>query len=295
MFFRTDLALEEQQAVSQPLGEDVCQAYEQDGCRVTRMTLRGEDAQRLHKPEGIYVTVELPPISDHVDGEERYLQVVAGELSKLLPEQGLVLVAGLGNRAITPDALGPKVTDQILATRHIAGELARIMGTGELRPVAAISPNVLGNTGMETFELLHSLTRELQPAAIVAIDALAARNVSRLGCTVQLSDAGIAPGAGVGNNRPQLNRESLGVPVIGMGVPTVVDLTTLAADLLDTEPDALTQQQRTLTEPRGASMVVTPREVDLLIQRAARLLAMAINTALNPCFTVGEFSALTAN
>ncbi len=297
MFFRTDLALEEQEAAGACLAPEHLRVHQQGDCRITRMALRGDDAQRFHKPEGKYVTIELPPISDHIDGDNQYLQTVADELRRLLPQEGLVLVAGLGNRAITPDALGPKTIEQVLATRHITKELKRITGVDSLRPVAAVSPNVLGNTGMETFEVLHSLVQEMKPAAVIAIDALAARSLNRLGCTVQLSDAGIAPGAGVGNHRPQIDRNSLGAPVIALGVPTVVDAGTLASDLLTQgseehhpHPECL----QALTAPRGAEMVVTPREIDLLIIRAARLAAMAINTALNPCFSVSEFSALVA-
>ena len=145
---------------------------------------------------------------------------------------------------------------------------------------------MLGCTGVETRELLSALAKEFQPAALIAVDALAARSLSRLGCTIQLSTGGISPGSGVDNARPQLSHETLGVPVVGVGVPTVVDAGTLAADLLGRAAP------KDKVAPRGASMVVTPREIDLLIARAARMVAMAINTALNPSLSVEEFAIL---
>ena len=290
MVFRTDLAIEERESLEGPL-DGVDQQEEQlEDCKVTRIKIKTERAaKRLNKSRGNYITLEVPAISDHIDGENKYMLRVAEELNTLLPEEGLVLVAGLGNRNITPDALGPHASDLVLATRHIRGELARVTGLTGLRPVAVVSTGVLGNTGFEAAELLLGLVEYLRPSAVIAVDALASRNLSRLGCTVQLSDTGIAPGAGVNNARPQLDRETLGVPVISMGVPTVVDAATLAMDLFEGEEKEIMEEK---LAPRGAQMVVTPREVDLLISRASKLIAMAMNLALNPCFTVEEINAL---
>ncbi len=290
MVFRTDLAIEERESLEGPL-DGVDQQEEQlEDCKVTRIKIKTERAaKRLNKSRGNYITLEVPAISDHIDGENKYMLRVAEELKTLLPEEGLVLVAGLGNRNITPDALGPHASDLVLATRHIRGELARVTGLTGLRPVAVVSTGVLGNTGFEAAELLLGLVEYLRPSAVIAVDALASRNLSRLGCTVQLSDTGIAPGAGVNNARPQLDRETLGVPVISMGVPTVVDAATLAMDLFEGEEKEIMEEK---LAPRGAQMVVTPREVDLLISRASKLIAMAMNLALNPCFTVEEINAL---
>ena len=206
-----------------------------------------------------------------------------------------MLVAGLGNAAITPDALGEKVIAQILATRHVkkgTGAYYRDIG---VRSVAAVSTDVLGNTGMETAEILKGLTQQLRPKAVIVIDAMAARSLERLGKTVQISTAGIAPGAGVGNRRPQIDQALLGVPVISVGVPTVVDAATVAVDLLGEEhvTDEEKEKLREMVSPNGAAMFVTPREIDLLIQRGARMIGMAINAALNPCFTVNDFELLT--
>ena len=290
MVFRTDLAIEERESLEGPLDGVEQQEEQLEDCKVTRIKIKTERAaKRLNKSRGNYITLEVPAISDHIDGENKYMLCVAEELKTLLPEEGLVLVAGLGNRNITPDALGPHASDLVLATRHIRGELARVTGLTGLRPVAVVSTGVLGNTGFEAAELLLGLVEYLRPSAIIAVDALASRNLSRLGCTVQLSDTGIAPGAGVNNARPQLDQETLGVPVISMGVPTVVDAATLAMDLFEGEEQETMEEKLT---PRGAQMVVTPREIDLLISRASKLIAMAMNLALNPCFTVEEINAL---
>ena len=290
MIFRTDLALEEKESLSGSLDGVRQETEDFESCRVIRMKVDASAADRLRKPAGTYITLELPPISDHIDGDDQYIRRTADELRRLLPEEGLVLVAGIGNRSITPDALGPAAVEQVLATRYIQGELARVTGLDGLRPVAAVSTGVLGNTGFESAELIAGLILELDPAAVIAIDALAARDLSRLGCTVQLSDTGISPGAGVQNARTGLNRETLGVPVIGIGVPTVVDAATLALDLMSATRDGWEEK----ISPRGAKMVVTPREVDLLVARSARLIAMAINLALNPQFTVEELTALAS-
>ena len=288
MTFRTDLAMEARQAHGVAGYGLEQESY--NGCRIERMEVRGEMVQTLGKRAGRYITIEVPPISDHIDGENRYIEVVSEELKGLLPKTGTILVAGIGNRKITADALGPKAAGQVLATRHIVGELERIIGERQIRSVAVISPDVLGNTGMESMEVIRGLTEQLEAGGVIAIDALASRSVGRLGCTVQLSNAGIAPGSGIGNQRPELTGQSLGVPVIGIGIPTVVEAVTLAMDLLGEGEEE--ERVRAAIEPRGAGMVVTPREIDLLIDRSARLVGMAINRALNPSLTVNEFSAL---
>lgn len=196
-----------------------------------------------------------------------------------------MLVVGLGNEAITPDALGPQAAKMVLATRHIRGEFARTAGLEDLRPTAVMAPGVLGNTGVESGEMAEGVIAVINPAAVVAIDALAAQSLSRLGCTVQLSDTGIAPGSGVGNNRRALNRETLGIPVVAVGVPTVVDAVTLAEELTGREEAAGE------VTPRGAGMMVTPREVDLMIRRASRLVAMSVNAALQPAYSPLELTA----
>ncbi len=267
MNFRTDLAVEA--VVSRRLREqDVEQTSRSVGAltlHTTRiLTPAGEAA--VGKPRGRYITAELPPLTDHEGDFPAYAAAIGKELAAMLPPEGTVLVVGLGNRAVTPDALGPATADLVLATRHIGGEFARTAGLTDLRPTAVIAPGVLGQTGTESSETVRGVCREIHPAAVIVVDALAAGEVDRLGRTVQLCDSGISPGSGVGNNRRPLNRAVLGVPVIGLGVPTVTDM---AAD-------------------GKAPFMVTPREVDIMISRAARLLAMAIHVALQPAYSPME-------
>jgi spore protease len=272
MIFRTDLALENTDPARHVVREE-------KGCKITSIEEGGNT----------YVTLEVKSISDRIDSDNSLLTLTAQELSKLAPEKGSALVAGLGNRDITPDALGPLTAERVMATRHIRGELARVTGLGDLRPVSVVSPGVLGSTGIEAFELLKALVKELKPDFVIAIDALAARSPSRLGCTIQLCSAGISPGAGVGNSRPRIDQSTLGVPVISMGIPTVVDAATLAYDLLNGDTDGKEEK----IAPRGAQMMVTPREIDLIISRGARVLGMGINVALNPSMTIADFEDLT--
>lgn len=206
----------------------------------------------------------------------------------MLPKDGLVLVVGLGNCNITPDNLGPMTAKNVLATRHIKGEIARSTGLSALRPVAVIAPGVLGQTGIESAELIASVSKKLSPCAIIVIDALASMKLERLGCTVQISDTGISPGAGVNNARPKIDSSNLGVPVISIGVPTVVDAVTIACNLTGASKESLKSQ----ISPRGEIMMVTPREIDLLIERAAKLSGLAINRALQPEFSIEDIATL---
>ncbi len=278
---RTDLAVEAAVDADLLEGMDISRTQvTRDGVEIMRMQIRSpRAAERLGKPCGTYITASLPPLSDDETQLTAYAAAVAAELTALLPTSGTVLVVGLGNRAVTPDTLGPSAADMVLATRHIRGEFARAAGLTDLRPTAVLTPGVLGQTGTESSEIVRGVCREVQPAAVVVVDALAARDVERLGCTLQLCDTGIAPGAGVGNNRRPLNRETLGVPVIGMGVPTVVDALTLVRDYLRADVTPPTDQP---------PMMVTPREIDLVINRAARLIALAINGALQPAYSPAE-------
>ena len=293
MIFRTDLALEEKESLSGSLDGVRQETEDFESCRVIRMKVDASAADRLRKPAGTYITLELPPISDHIDGDDQYIRRTADELRRLLPEEGLVLVAGIGNRSITPDALGPAAVEQVLATRYIQGELARVTGLDGLRPVAAVSTGVLGNTGFESAELIAGLILELDPAAVIAIDALAAFESERICTTVQITDTGIEPGSGVGNHRLGLTEETLGVKVIAVGVPMVVYASTIARDamarLIDEygllaggHEEAAEQLLRQVSEGFLGDMVVTPREIDELVLHVAALLSDGINQALQP-------------
>lgn len=293
MELRTDLAIEAHELATEELRDVDYSKDDREGLLIERLNIKTKRAgQLMGKDAGRYVTVSLPPLTDNVRDTDERLPVIAEEIRRLLPVNGMVLVAGLGNPEITPDALGPKCVSHVLATRHITGEIARSTGLDRLRSVAVLSTGVTGQTGIETGELILSVVRRIHPTAVIVIDALASRRLERLGCTLQISDTGIAPGAGVGNHRTKICEETLGVPVIALGVPTVVDAVTLVSDLVCPEGDCEQNDLREKVSPRGRTMVVTPKEIDLLIDRAAKLLSLSINMALHDGVTVTDLLSL---
>ena len=245
---------------------------------------RGERA--LGKPAGRYVTLTMDGLlRREEDAFPRAARAVGRELGQLLDRSapgGLALVVGLGNRAITPDAVGPKVHEHTLVTRHLVEGLPEHFGS--LRPVASLSAGVLGTTGMESGELVQAVCRDLKPACVIAVDALASRSLKRLCRTVQLSDTGIAPGSGVGNHRQALDRETLGVPVLAVGVPTVVEAATLAADLLG--------QEDLPPLGEGRELLVTPKDIDSQVDDLAKVIGYGISLALQPGLDVADLDLL---
>ena len=287
--YRTDLAVEARELYRERAGETTklrgvrARERQRRGFPVTRVDiLDQEGAEALGKPVGSYRTVDLSPYFAHRSGQFLpAVKALSEELGELLPEEGPVFVAGLGNRAMTPDALGPLCAEHLLITRHLGDVLPM------LRPVAALAAGVLGTTGLEVAEWVRGAAERVRPAAVVLVDALAARNLDRLCTTVQISDTGLVPGSGVGNHRMALNRESLGVPVISMGVPTVVEAATLARDLLgdrEAEPEALRGQ--------GQRLFVTPDSIDAKIRDLAKLIGYGLNLALHPGLRVEDLTSL---
>ena len=188
---------------------------------------------------------------------------------------------------MTPDALGPKTAERVLATEHIKRELGEVEGLEKLKSVAVFTPGVLGKTGIESVELIKGAVKSVQPDAVIAVDAFAARESERLGNTVQIASSGICPGSGVGNSRKALNQESLGVPVISVGVPTVVDASTLVREVAG-------EHALNKVMPFGKEMFVTPREIDALIERGAQLISRVLNRVLQPEYTLEEIQSLMA-
>ncbi len=290
MQLRTDLAVEAREIAGENISGVEYKTYSENGLEISRLTVKNQKAkQSLGKEIGTYITIELPSLTDNFTETDERLVTIGQEIRRLLPVHGLILVVGLGNIEITPDSLGPKTSSRVLATRHITGEIARATGLDKLRPVAVMQTGVTGQTGIETGEYILSVVKRIKPNAVVAIDALASRRLERLGCTLQISDTGISPGAGVGNHRAKINKETIGVPVIAIGVPTVVDAQTLASDLLGKN---LSGSETREVTPNGRQMVVIPREIDLLTERASRLIAFALNGALQNEFDLPQLISL---
>jgi len=213
--------------------------------------------------------VQFPELLKTADFEP--LKIALKEsLLCLLNQRDNILVVGLGNREITADSIGPFTASKLLATRHISGKFAENIGLSGLKSVAVISPDVLGKTGIESYEIVESVAKKIKPSAIIAIDALAAGSVNRLFRTVQLSNTGISPGSGVKNSRKELSEETLSVPVIGIGVPTVVDAGSLAFELTNKEPSD------------GTDMIVTPKDCDILCHKISEILSSVLNEFLQP-------------
>ena len=281
---RTDLALEArelwQESAERTTKLEGVRAVRRrsEGYSVTEVQVLNEQGARvLDKPVGVYRTVDLTGYWQRKpDFFARAVRTVGGELRSLLPENGAALVVGLGNAAMTPDAVGPEVLRHLLITRHLIASLPRQFAG--FRPVAAVASGVLGSTGVESAETVRALVRQLKPEVVLAVDALAARRMNRLCCTVQLSDTGIIPGSGVGNHRAALNRRTLGVPVIAIGVPTVVDGATLAADLL--EESGVTEVDQRRLRSRGRTMMVTTRDIDAQVRDLSKVIGYGINWAL---------------
>ena len=274
--YRTDLAVEERENLGSGELEGVAaRAYDSRGFRVERVeVLNDEGAKKLCKPVGKYLTISARSLIERKpEAFTNGVETLAELIRELLPFPGeLTLIAGLGNAVMTPDAVGPLTVENVLATRHLKQSMPDDFDG--LSPVCAFTPGVLGSTGIESAELLKSVCEYVKPAQVIAVDALAAASLERLCTTVQLTDAGIVPGSGVGNNRAAVSRETLQVPVLALGVPTVVD----AAAFSDDEA--------------AKGMFVTPRDIDASVRTMSKLLGYAINIALHNGLTVADIDML---
>ena len=310
---RTDLALEEKERFESDdveiqgvvLEEDYDEEQE---LRVTRVEIRTENgAKAMGKPVGTYLTLETPNLAlpddeSHMNIAARLCEYIRELVRKNAGEKEhdlSVLVVGLGNREVTPDALGPYVADHLSVTRHIVKEYGKYaMGLEHANMISAIVPGVMGQTGMESTEIVRGIVKETHPDMVIAVDALAARNSKRLNRTVQIADTGIHPGSGIGNNRSGLTQESLGVPVIGIGVPTVVDAATIVNDTMENFIAALESSDslkgvgevlrsynagekyefvKELIAPHLNGMFVTPKDVDEMVHQISHTISEAIN------------------
>ena len=288
MAFRTDLAVEaiENHKTAAALPHVRQSDRTLEGFAVHEVRILSEDAAReIGKPQGRYLTLELDAlIRREEDAFPRACKALSTLLRELLPHpnDGPVLIAGLGNRMITPDAIGPQTADHVIATRHLVAQSPAIFA--DWRPVSALAPGVLGQTGVETCEVICGVLDRVRPAAVIAVDALAAGRLSRLLRTVQLADTGITPGAGVGNARAALNKETLGVPVIAVGVPTVVDGATLAHEISSQLGQPACEALDDLSQP----VMITTRDIDREVADISRMIGYAVNMALHPHLSVAD-------
>lgn len=311
---RTDLALESQERLKnrgEVRGVDFKEEERENGVVVSTVIIQTENAAHaMGRPKGRYVTIEAPQMAEEDEGYHRDISLeLARIIRQMLPEElsggakmqqedrGLeisVLVVGLGNRAVTPDALGPRVVDNLFITRHIMNEFGRYAFSDEdVSKISGIVPGVMAQTGMECVEILRGVVKETAPDLVITVDALAARNVRRLGRTIQLTDTGITPGSGIGNHRNAINRESIGVPVISLGVPTVVDAATIVADAMNSLIHAMSlsnlqgldererqELARELLSPQLNGLFVTPKNIDDSIKQLSFLISEGLNVAL---------------
>ena len=288
MAFRTDLAVEaiENHKTAAALPHVRQSDRTLEGFAVHEVRILSEDAAReIGKPQGRYLTLELDAlIRREEDAFPRACKALSTLLRELLPHpnDGPVLIAGLGNRMITPDAIGPQTANHVIATRHLVAQSPAIFA--DWRPVSALAPGVLGQTGVETGEVICGVLDRVRPAAVIAVDALAAGRLSRLLRTVQLADTGITPGAGVGNARAALNKETLGVPVIAVGVPTVVDGATLAHEISSQLGQPACEALDDLSQP----VMITTRDIDREVADISRMIGYAVNMALHPHLSVAD-------
>ncbi len=311
----TDMAIEARDIVRGDAKEEIpgvrVKESKSNGVVVTEVEIYEESAERLMgKPRGHYITLDVPTFKDRDPDLKRHLMArLTDQLKELFPQdtRHSVLVVGLGNWNATPDALGPRVIERLLVTRHLGAVVPEDI-KNRMRPVSAVAPGVLGTTGIETLDIIRGIVNEAKPDMVVAIDALAARNLDRLLGSVQIADTGIHPGSGVGNRRSGLTEESVGVPVIAIGVCTVVQSISIAQEAIHQLANQLADdmafydilKQMAPSEQRGlidevlgsrfAELMVTPKEIDVLIDDMAEVLAEALNRALQPQLDASEWA-----
>ena len=269
---RTDLALECFESAEKTKLDGV---IVRENNAVTTVEVTNENgALALGKPKGKYVTLNVQSFVTDTNVFDERLNEFSSVLKTVLPKNAAsVLVVGVGNENITADSLGPKTNDYVLATRHILPDLQKSLAADDLFNVATLTTGVLGETGIETAEIVKGIVRQISPDCVIAVDALAASSAERLGTTIQFSDSGISPGSGVGNHRDEISSTTVGVPVIAIGIPTVVSTGVISGDCGDTA-------------------FVTPREIDRITEQGAKLIGMGINVCLQKSLSVSDLSAL---
>jgi spore protease len=323
---RTDLALEARDiARAANQGEEIpgikSETHRENGIRVTKMHVLNEQGSRaINKLPGHYITIEVPALRQKDSSlQNRLATKMAQEFERFLQEIGLskeakVLIIGLGNWNVTPDSLGPLVVENVMVTRHYFELMPDDVGPG-YRAVSAVAPGVLGTTGIESSEIVQGIVEKSRPDFVIAIDALASRSLERVNTTIQISDTGIHPGSGIGNKRKGLTQEILGVPVVAIGVPTVVYASTIVNNSIDLMHkhfgqqtqntgqilgllDSMKEEERLMLvrevlNPVGHDLLVTPKEIDQFIEDIANIIASGLNAALHDAVDISNVSAYT--
>lgn len=310
-----DLALEAHDIVRGETGREIpgviVDREKYENVNVTIVKIVEENAEQLMgKPRGTYITIEAPALRDNNrDAQQEVAEVLAQKLKSLfnLPENANILLVGLGNWNATPDALGPRVINQSMVTRHLYKYAPEEL-QGGMRSVSAIAPGVLGITGIETAEIIKGVVEKIVPELIIVVDSLAAGSVDRIATTIQIADTGISPGSGIGNKRAGINLETMGVPVIAIGIPTVVNAAVIAQvtvehfleKLQDTpvlnqiyknlRPDFTQQVVNEVLQPFAGNLTVTPKEIDALILSTSKIVAGGISMALHPSIGLEEYN-----
>lgn len=266
MAFRTDLAIEFENAEN--LG---IESYKRNDINISKINIKTEyGEEKFKRQKGVYITLEFPDIMKMISLNNLKNEIIKS-LSELLPKNcENLLIVGLGNNEITCDSIGPRVASKILATRHIAGNFAENIGLKGLKSISVMAPSVLGKTGIEAFELIKAITEKIKPQAIIVIDALAAGSVKRVFKTVQLTNSGIAPGSGVKNSRKEISIKTLGIPVVAVGVPTVVEAGIIAEELSGNKNN------------QNFDMILTPKDSDILCEKLSQVISEALNLFIQP-------------
>jgi spore protease len=315
---RTDLAVEAKEIYQKENGDipgiEVQESTEGD-IKITSVKIVSDiGEQMMRKPKGTYITIDMPRLTHYdADTMDEVSKVLGKTLLDMInmEDSMTALVVGLGNWNITPDALGPKVIDKLMVTRHLK-ELVPDKIDERIRPVCAIAPGVLGLTGIETGEIIKGVVEKIKPNIVICIDALASRKMDRVNSTIQIGNTGITPGSGVGNRRKELSFETLGIPVIAIGVPTVVDAATMANDTIDMVLDQMIDQSKNggqfynmlktidknekqkmiqeILNPYLGDLMVTPKEVDIVIDSVSKVIANGINIALQPALDLEDIN-----
>lgn len=294
---RTDLALEAREKIADKAeeirGVSIEETYKEEiDVRITKVVIETKNgAKSMGKPIGTYITLEAPGMLEEDEDYHREIsEEIAEQLADVIPnmeEEQAILVVGLGNQDVTADALGPHVVDNLYITRHVLREYGKAAyNRKNVHMISSIVPGVMAKTGMESAEIISGVIKETKPTIVVVIDALAARSTKRLNRTIQISNTGIHPGSGVGNHRNALNEESLGIPVIAIGVPTVVDAATIVNDAMEKTIEQLRHQKVDMEDyPKIMSelnnMYVTSKDIDETIKRLSYMISEALNIAFD--------------